>query len=457
MTAIFPALLLLAAAMPAQAQAKEQRPVLPFCIVDTGQKNIFSDQGQLLKAPQPGEPFFGQDGFYQCHPLSYTASGDGLTVYDNNTGLTWQRSPDTDGDGRLTRRDKLTWARGRPAALNAAKFGGFNDWRLPTIKELYSLIDFRGTDPSPAGTDISSLTPFIDTRYFKFAYGDTSTGERIIDSQYASGTMYVNKTWRGDDKLFGVNFADGRIKGYDLTMPGGLKKTFFVQCVRGNANYGRNDFRDNGDGTVTDRATGLTWSKADSGKGLNWEQSLAWVQAKSREKYLGHGDWRLPTAKELQGIVDYARSPDTTKSAAIDPVFTCTPITNEAGQADYPWYWSGTTHGAAGGRAAIYVCFGRALGFMFGAWHDVHGAGRSAAIPRPAIRPVSPTAAARRAMRSAFTTSSALSATSIPKPFGSLSPILRHCRPCDFRSDLVPGRKVPAAPRTGSISFPASR
>jgi hypothetical protein len=385
--AVFPALLLLTAAMASQAQvqSEEQRPSLPYCIVDTGQKNIFDDRGQLLKVPKPGEPFFGQDGFYQAVPPSYTLSNDGLTVYDKNTGLTWQCSPDTHGDGSLTRRDKLTWAQAqrRPAELNAAQYGGYSDWRLPSIKELYSLMNLRGTDPSGySGTDTSGLTPFIDTKYFKFAYGQASLGERIIDSQYASSTLYVNKTWRGYGKLFGVNFADGRIKGYDLTMPGGMDKTFFVQCVRGNPNYGKNDLRDNNDGTITDRATGLMWPKEDSKKGLSWEEALAWVQAKNKENCLGHNDWRMPTAKELHSIVDYTRSPDTTSSAAINPVFACTQITNEAGQGDYPCYWTGTTHGAAIGRAAVYIAFGRAMGYMAGAWHDVHGAGAQRSDPK---------------------------------------------------------------------------
>jgi hypothetical protein len=340
----------------------------PYPIVSTGQTKCYDNRSEI-GPPKPDQPFYGEDAQFPGHRASYTLSADALTVRDNVTGLTWQRSPDTDGDGALTRRDKLTLnqAAALPAKLNAAKFGGFDDWRLPSIKELYSLFDARGTDPSgPMDMDASRLTPYIDTKFFKFAYGDTRTGERIIDSQYASSTRYVGKSVRGFGKLFGVNFADGRIKGYDLFMPGaGMEKTFFVLCVRGNPSYGKNDFHDDGDGTVTDRATGLTWSKADSGQGMNWQDALAWVQKKNAEKFLGHDDWRLPSVKELQSIVDYSRSPDTSQSPAIDPIFTCTTITNEAHQADYPFYWSATTHaGLMGGGAAMYVAFGRAAGWM---------------------------------------------------------------------------------------------
>jgi len=340
---------------------------LSYPIVDTGQSRCYDNRTEIAP-PKSGQPFYGQDAQYQRHPFRYASSADGLTVCDQTTGLTWQRSPDTDGDGVLTRKDKLTWeqAQAQPAKLNAAKFGGFGDWRLPSIKELYSLFNASGTDPSgPSNMDTSVLTPFIDTKYFKFAYGDTRTGERVIDSQYASSTKYVGKSARVCGKLFGVNFADGRIKGYDLQMPGGAEKTFFVQCVRGNPGYGKNDFHDNNDGTITDRATGLMWSKADSGQGMNWQDALAWVQKRNAEKFLGHDDWRLPSVKELQSIVDYTRSPDTTHSPAMDPVFHCTPLTNEGGNTDYPCYWSATTHaGFRGGEAAMYVAFGRAAGWM---------------------------------------------------------------------------------------------
>lgn len=341
--------------------------VLPYPIVDTCQTKCYDNRNEITP-PKLGQPFYGQDAQFHRHPSCDVISADGLTVCDQTTGLTWQRSPDTDGDGVLTRKDKLTWvqAQVQPAKLNAIKFGGFSDWRLPSIKELYSLFDARGTDPSgPPGADTSGMSPFIDTKCFKFAYGDTRTGERIIDSQYASSTRYVGKSARGFGKLFGVNFADGRIKGYDLQTPGGGEKTFFVQCVRGNPAYGKNDFHDNGDRTITDHATGLMWSKADSGQGMNWQDSLSWVQKKNAEKFLGHDDWRLPSIKELQSIVDYTRSPDTTHSPAIDPVFNCTTITNEGGQDDYPFYWSATTHaGFLGGGAAMYVAFGRAAGWM---------------------------------------------------------------------------------------------
>ena len=339
----------------------------PCPVVDTGQTRCYDNRGEIAP-PKPGQPFYGQDAQFQSHPASYALGADGLTVRDEVTGLTWQRSPDTDGDHALTRADKLTLtqAEALPARLNAARFGGFNDWRLPTIKELYSLFDGRGTDPSgPAAVDTSRLTPYIDTKYFQFAYGDVA-GERVIDSQYASCTRYVGKSPRGGDKLFGVNFADGRIKGYDLQMPGGgMQKRFFAICVRGNPAYGQNDFLDNGDGTILDRATALTWSKNDSGRGMNWQEALAWVESKNSGKFLGHGDWRLPSVKELQSIVDYTRSPDTSHSPAIDLLFNCTTITNEARQADYPFYWSATTHaGMRGGGAAMYVAFGRAAGWM---------------------------------------------------------------------------------------------
>ncbi|MHC5010567.1 MAG: Lcl C-terminal domain-containing protein, partial [Planctomycetota bacterium] len=166
---------------------------------------------------------------------------------------------------------------------------------------------FSGLDVDPQSTSAEDAVPFLDARVFDFAYGDPSKGERLIDSQWATSTKYVHSTMHGEETMFGVNFADGRIKGYGLRRPGGRgEKTFYVRYVRGNEAYGRNDFHDNGDGTVTDRATGLTWMKGDSGHlragpradgTLTWEEALAFAEGL---EHAGHADWRLPDAKELQ-------------------------------------------------------------------------------------------------------------------------------------------------------------
>jgi hypothetical protein len=194
----------------------------------------------------------------------------------------------------------------------------------------------------------------------------------------------------GDQGMFGVNFADGRIKGYPTgPMPGQTDpKKFYVLYVRGNPAYGINDFLDTSDGTITDRATGLMWAKDDNGTALSWQDALAWVQECNAAAYLGYRDWRLPSVKELQSIVDYSRSPATTVSAAIDPLFGCSTIVDEGGGENYPFYWSSTTHAnLSGGRSAAYVAFGEALGWMrdpFGNYQllDVHGAGSQRSDPK---------------------------------------------------------------------------
>ncbi|MGL1932780.1 MAG: DUF1566 domain-containing protein [Desulfotalea sp.] len=358
---------------------------LSYPIVDTGQVRFY-DNTVETKSPKKGERFFGQDANYKGNTPDYKDNEDG-TITDLVTGLTWQQDPG----------EKKTF---REAVKGAAKCrtGGFTDWRLPTVKELYSLINFSGIDPSVKSSDTLRLKPFIDTHFFNFKYGNPynpEVAERIIDSQFATSTKYVHKTMNGNDTMFGVNFADGRIKGYPVMNPRGRGyKTFHVLYVRGTKDYGKNKFVNNSDGTITDKATGLTWMQVDSGHlnagnnkdgKLNWQEALEWSGDLS---YADHSDWRLPNAKELQSIVDYSRSPATTNSPAISTVFHASSI-EENGQDDYPYYWSSTTHKRdLGGKAAVYLSFGKGYGWMKDrrtgkkSLMDVHGAGSQRSDPK---------------------------------------------------------------------------
>lgn len=303
----------------------------------------------------------------------YVNNKDG-TISDKNTQLTWSKTCDTNNDGKIDTSDKLTLAEAFVYAKNS-KLAGFSDWRLPNIRELYSLIDFDGFDLNPTATS-TKATPFIDTKFFDFGYGDINAGERLIDAQFATTSIYTATTMYGSKTMFGVNFADGRIKGYGYEQKRNRTKTFYVYIVRGNEDYSKNIFVDNKDGTISDLSTNLMWAKNDSKKGLNWEEANTIA---NKLNFAGYSDWRMPTAKELQSIVDYTRSPDHTNSAAINPIFNCTEIINEAKKKDYPAFWSSSIHKRenfpTSTDTACYVNFGRSMGYMNNEWLDVHGAG----------------------------------------------------------------------------------
>ena len=76
----------------------------------------------------------------------YTDNGDG-TIIDNVTGLMWQKSPDTDGDGDIDAADKHTYDEA-VAGAGACTQGGYTDWRLPNIRELESLVDYSRAAPA---------------------------------------------------------------------------------------------------------------------------------------------------------------------------------------------------------------------------------------------------------------------------------------------------------------------
>lgn len=74
-------------------------------------------------------------------------------------------------------------------------------------------------------------------------------------------------------------------------------------------------FIDNGDGSVTDSATGLVWKKCvegvsgdacEAGQNLifTWQGALQRAVSENSVTALGYNDWRLPNVKELATLVE---------------------------------------------------------------------------------------------------------------------------------------------------------
>jgi hypothetical protein len=65
-----------------------------------------------------------------------------------------------------------------------------------------------------------------------------------------------------------------------------------------------NDFVDNGDGTITDRATGLMWQKGGGSMSKTLGRAKFYVKKLNQNRFTGHSDWRLPTIEEFASLLE---------------------------------------------------------------------------------------------------------------------------------------------------------
>lgn len=316
-------------------------------IPDTNQGSCFNNK-TVISCSKTGEEFFGQDGNFFGATPQYLDNKDG-TVSDLVTNLTWQKAHNS---------KRLSYYSAKQVCENL-DLGNRQDWRLPTIKELFSLADFRGAVGGKY---------FLDSNYFDLQLPDSSilkgdrytTHETKMMGQTWSSTIYTGKHFgrEGVEAAFFFNFLDGHIK----QAPTNSRMSLFYRCVAGKK-WGENSFIDNKDGTISDNFSQLQWQKSDDGISRNWQQALQYCQDL---KLGGFEDWRLPNVKELQSIVDYSKS-----SPALNTDFF--KISDPKS-----WFWSSTTHGD-NHQMANYVCFG-ACTSKDGI--DTHGAGAQRSDPK---------------------------------------------------------------------------
>ncbi|MDI6795455.1 MAG: DUF1566 domain-containing protein [Desulfatibacillaceae bacterium] len=314
----------------------------------TGQNKCYNNNGEIV-CPQPGEPFYGQDAQYPG-PRSFTKLGNNgqpladnalewRTVADNFTGLVWEVKQDADGFanyGNLNDADntyawyddvefpddgdeeKGFWNNEVNTqvfinALNAARYGGFSDWRLPTVAELATLILPDGSHPA------------INQKYFP----NTSLGPYWSSTTYlADAQGDALKAWR---VRFGHPIANNE-PASGIVIEESKAVEFFARAVRGfmdphGGGFTGNDDVPAQDRTTTDIDSGLMWwtpmgpddedpdapannaAMAQLDIRRTWQEALAFCEEVAAAGYAGFGDWRMPSRTEMQSLLNYRTVP----------------------------------------------------------------------------------------------------------------------------------------------------
>ncbi|MFI3314133.1 MAG: DUF1566 domain-containing protein, partial [Rikenellaceae bacterium] len=162
---------------------------LSYPQVATGQIILYDADGAVAENINPGDALYGQDAHYLAGAaMSYKNNGDG-TITDLNTGLTWQMIPVNQG---------FSWQDAYDYCENL-ELAGYDDWRMPSAKELFSISDF------------STGWPYINQDYFELI-NNNRIGK---DEQYWTNNLYVGSIAQGgNNSAFGVNHGTGHIKAY---------------------------------------------------------------------------------------------------------------------------------------------------------------------------------------------------------------------------------------------------
>ncbi len=239
-----------------------------FC---TGASRCYG-YGSEIDCPSEGEAFYGQDAQYAekgfCAPKSFTVAGttEQPVINDKNTGLGWQKS---------IRTVAATWSDAYNYCNNL-NYGGYSDWRMPTVKELDTILDLGRRNSA--------------------------------DPNYFSNTTYsywwVNNKNETADKLWYVYQTS--IKYWPTSYATNTSYKYYVRCVRGTelTEPTSESFSSDTTGVVKDTDTGLYWSTPGDSR-VNWKDAFEQCENSTTG---GYTDWRLPNINELSSLLNYSKT-----------------------------------------------------------------------------------------------------------------------------------------------------
>ncbi|MCC5816375.1 MAG: DUF1566 domain-containing protein [Leptospira sp.] len=294
-----------------QESAIASSGIYSYPVIRTGQTATLAPQDDGALSPGVVRSYSG--------PTQHTVYPSDYTTTDNATGLVWRTcSQGQTGDTCPEVSIQMTYANSQTGtdgcnslnSMNAGNgYAGRTDWRLPTRFEMETLHDYGLTAaPTISGTFFPN-TP-TDRDYFTSNVNATNTTQQWLKTFFFGGqSIYVNVGSR------------------------------HVRCVSGISRTYNNNFRDNGDGTISDRTTGLVWQKCSIGQTgttcsdtaaslLNWNDAILNCNSQT----LAARTWRLPTLNELRTLMDILKA----TNPRIDETYF--PSTEEN------TYWSSTSN-----------------------------------------------------------------------------------------------------------------
>ena len=251
-------------------------------------------------------------------PNDFMDNGDG-TVTDHVTGLMWEKA----GSSSILQYHK---AQQRVKLLNKEEYLGYEDWRIPTIEELSSLLEPKKNEK---GKHINALfNPEQKTCWSSDHY---SQGWRnfyhIVDfsrGKITWGVARADYTFLIPDeeehfvravrsivkkpKTIQVKLRSTPLVTVDSDVEMMIRERNFFVKNRNDKGEFPNDFVDNGDGTITDRITGLVWEKGGSSTAMFYWSAKKYVSRLNKERSGGYNDWRIPTTEELASLLERERN-----------------------------------------------------------------------------------------------------------------------------------------------------